>query len=398
MVNEKAYALGSKRSAIRELFEYAKKRGEEIGAENVYDFSLGNPSVPAPKVVSAEICRLVEEMPSVALHGYTSAQGDKIVRDTIARNLSARFGCPMDGDLIYMTCGAAASLTIALRALSVEEGDEFLVFAPYFPEYKVFVEGVGAKLTVLPAGEGLQPNIEALKKALNPRVRGIIVNSPNNPSGVVYTPEILAQVAEALQEASQAFGSPIYWISDEPYRELVYDKATKVTFAPSIYENTIVCYSYSKALSLPGERIGYIAVSPKCSEASAVYAAVCGAGRQLGYVCAPALFQRVVAACDGLTGDISVYQKNRDLLYDGLTKLGFTCVYPDGAFYLFVKSPEASAKAFCERAKGYELLLVAGDDFGADGYVRVAYCVDTARIERAMPAFEKLAKEYGLQG
>ena len=398
MVNEKAYALGSKRSAIRELFEYAKKRGEEIGAENVYDFSLGNPSVPAPKVVNAEICRLVEEMPSVALHGYTSAQGDKSVRDTIASNLSARFGCPMDGDLIYMTCGAAASLTIALRALSVEEGDEFLVFAPYFPEYKVFVEGVGAKLTVLPAGEGLQPNIEALKKALNPRVRGVIVNSPNNPSGVVYTPQILAQVAEALREASQAFGSPIYWISDEPYRELVYDKATKVTFAPSIYESTIVCYSYSKALSLPGERIGYIAVSPKCSEASAVYAAVCGAGRQLGYVCAPALFQRVVAACDGLTGDISVYQKNRDLLYDGLTKLGFTCVYPDGAFYLFVKSPEASAKAFCERAKGYELLLVAGDDFGADGYVRVAYCVDTARIERAMPAFEKLAKEYGLQG
>ena len=398
MVNERAYALGSKRSAIRELFEYAKKRGEEIGAENVYDFSLGNPSVPAPQEVNAEICRLANEMPSVLLHGYTSAQGDKGVRDTIARNLSARFGCPMDGDLLYMTCGAAASLTIALRALAVEEGDEFLVFTPYFPEYKVFVEGVGAKLTVLPVDENLQPNVQALKKALNPRVRGIVVNSPNNPSGVVYAPAILAQVATALREASEEFGAPIYWISDEPYRELVYDKATKVVFAPTIYENTLVCYSYSKALSLPGERIGYIAVSPKCEEAGAVYAAVCGAGRQLGYVCAPALFQRVVAACDGLTGDISVYRKNRDLLYDGLTKLGFSCVYPDGAFYLFVKSPEPSAKAFCEKAKGHELLLVAGDDFGVEGYVRIAYCVDTQRIESAMPAFAALAAEYGLQG
>ena len=396
MVNEKSYALGVKRSAIRELFEYAKKRGAEIGAENVFDFSLGNPSVPAPKEVNAEICRLVNEMPSVVLHGYTSAQGDKTVRDTIARNLSARFGCEMDGDLLYMTCGAAASLTIALRALTVEEGDEFLVFAPYFPEYKVFVEGVGAKLTVLTPDENLQPNVEALKQALNPRVRGMIVNSPNNPSGVVYDPEVLAEMAEVLKGASEQFGAPIYWISDEPYRELVYNADTKVTFAPSIYENTLVCYSYSKALSLPGERIGYIAVSPKCKEATAVYAAVCGAGRQLGYVCAPALFQRVVAACDGLTGDLSVYQKNRDLLYDGLTKLGFTCVYPDGAFYLFVKSPEPSSKAFCEKAKGHELLIVAGDDFGAEGYARIAYCVDTARIERAMPAFEKLAKEYGL--
>ena len=397
MVNERAYALGSKRSAIRELFEYAKKRGEEIGAENVFDFSLGNPSVPAPQEVNVEICRLVNETPSVALHGYTSAQGDKGVRDTIAKNLSARFGCEMDGDLLYMTCGAAASLTIALRALTVEEGDEFLVFAPYFPEYKVFVEGVGAKLTVLSPDENLQPDVQALKKALNPRVRGVIVNSPNNPSGVVYTPEILAQVAAALREASKQFGAPIYWISDEPYRELIYDKGAKVVFAPTIYEDALVCYSYSKALSLPGERIGYIAVSPKCKEAAAVYAAVCGAGRQLGYVCAPALFQRVAAACDGLTGDLSVYQKNRDLLYDGLTKLGFTCVYPDGAFYLFVKSPELSSVAFCEKAKKYELLIVAGDDFGAEGYVRVAYCVDTARIERAMPAFEKLAKEYGLK-
>ena len=396
MVNQKAYALGSKRSAIRELFEYAKKRGAEIGAENVYDFSIGNPSVPAPKQVNDEICRLTAEMPSVELHGYTSAQGDKGVRETIANNMKKRFGFEMDADLLYMTCGAAASLTVTLNALTVEEGDEFLVFAPFFPEYKVFAEGAGAKLTVLPADEKLQPDLEALKKALNPRVRGVLINSPNNPSGVVYTAEVLARMADILRAHSKE-NDIVYLISDEPYRELVYDKDTIVTFPMNVYENTIVCYSYSKALSLPGERIGYIAVSPKCEEASSVYAAVCGAGRMLGFVCAPALFQRVVAACDGLTGDLSVYQKNRDLLYNGLTKCGFDCIYPDGAFYLFMKTPEADANAFCEQAKKYELLLVPGDSFGAKGYVRIAYCVSTERIENALPAFEKLAAEYGLK-
>lgn len=395
MVNQNAYALGSKRSAIRELFEYAKKRGAEIGAENVFDFSIGNPSVPAPKQVNDEIVRLVRETPSVALHGYTSAQGDKAVRDTIAANIKKRFGFDMDGDLLYMTCGAAASLTVTLGALTVENGDEFLVFAPFFPEYRVFAEGAGAKLTVLPSDENLQPDLQALKNALNPRVRGLIINSPNNPSGVVYTPEILAGIAEILREHGTR-NDPVYLISDEPYRELVYDENTVVTFPMNVYENTVVCYSYSKALSLPGERIGYIAVSPKCPEAKAVYAAVCGAGRKLGFVCAPALFQHVAAACDGLTGDLSVYQKNRDLLYGGLTKLGFDCVYPDGAFYLFMKTPEPDANAFCKRAQKYELLLVSGDDFGAKGYVRIAYCVATERIERALPAFEKLAKEYGL--
>lgn len=396
MVNQKAYGLGSKRSAIRELFEYAKKRGAEIGAENVYDFSIGNPSVPAPKQVNDEICRLTAEMPSVELHGYTSAQGDKGVRETIANNMQKRFGFEMDADLLYMTCGAAASLTVTLNALTVEEGDEFLVFAPFFPEYKVFAEGAGAKLIVLPADEKLQPDLDALKKALNPRVRGVLINSPNNPSGVVYTAEVLKKMADILRAYSKE-NDIVYLISDEPYRELVYDKDTVVTFPMNVYENTIVCYSYSKALSLPGERIGYIAVSPKCDEAQNVYAAVCGAGRMLGFVCAPALFQRVVAACDGLTGDLSVYQKNRDLLYGGLTKFGFDCIYPDGAFYLFMKTPEADANAFCERAKKYELLLVPGDSFGAKGYVRIAYCVSTERIENALPAFEKLAEEYGLK-
>ena len=398
MVNKKAYELGSKRSAIRELFEYAKKRGAEIGVENVFDFSIGNPSVPAPQKVNDEIVRLTQEMPSVELHGYTSAQGDLQARRMIAENMQTRFGFSMDENLLYMTCGAAASLTVTMNALTVEAGDEFLVFAPFFPEYRVFAMGAGATLTVIPADENLQPDFEALKKALHARVRGVIINSPNNPSGVVYTKENMQKLAAVLRDASERFGAPVYLISDEPYRELVYDASTVVTFPMNVCENTIICYSYSKALSLPGERIGYIAVSPKCAEAKDVYAAVCGAGRMLGFVCAPALFQRVVAACDGLTGDLSVYRKNRDLLYSGLTKCGFECIYPDGAFYLFMKTPEADANAFCERAKKYELLLVPGDSFGAKGYVRIAYCVSTERIERALPAFEKLAKEYGLQG
>ncbi|MBQ8375186.1 MAG: pyridoxal phosphate-dependent aminotransferase [Clostridia bacterium] len=397
MVNQKAYELGSKRSVIREIFEYAKKRSEEIGAENVFDFSIGNPSVPAPAAVNETICRLVTQTPSVALHGYTSAQGDKTVRDTIAAKLQSRFGVEITGDLLYMICGAAASLTIALHALTVNEGDEFIVFAPFFTEYRVFVEGAGAKLIALPSNEALLPDFKALKSALNPRVRGVLINSPNNPSGVVYGQNTLEELAEILRAASKEYGQPIYLISDEPYRELIYDETTKVPFPMTVYDDTVVCYSYSKALSLPGERIGYIAVSPKAKEKSKLYAAVCGAGRKLGFVCAPALFQRVAAECDGLTGDLSVYKKNRDLLYGILTDCGFSCVYPDGAFYLFMKSPEADAYAFCERAKKYGLLFVPSDDFGCKGFVRIAYCVATERIESAKKRFEMLAKEYGLQ-
>ena len=396
MINEKMYELGSKRSTIREIFEYAKIRASEIGAENVFDFSIGNPSVPAPKQVNESICRIVNEMPSVLLHGYTSAQGDKQVRDEIAKNYSKRFGVALSGDDLYMTCGAAASLTITCKAL-VEGGDEIIVFAPFFPEYRVFVENTGAKLVVLPSNERtMLPDFNALKNALNPRVKGVIINSPNNPSGVVYDEKTIQTLCEILQESSDKFGAPIYLISDEPYRELVYDKTTIVPCVMRYYAHTIVCYSYSKSLSLPGERVGYIAVNPSMPENRAVYASVCGAGRALGFVCAPALFQRVVAECDGLTGDLETYKRNRDLLYNGLTKSGFTCIYPDGAFYLFVKAPEPDAKAFCERAKKYELLLVNGADFGYNGWVRVAYCVKTETIERALPLFEKLAKEYGL--
>ena len=396
MVNEKMYGLGSKRSSIREIFEYAKKRAGEIGAEKVFDFSIGNPSVPAPKELNESICRIVAEMPSVALHGYTSAQGDKAVRDRIAANSVKRFNVELSGDDLYMTCGAAASLTITFKALACD-GDEFVTFAPYFPEYGVFVSTSGAKLTVLASDpKTMQPDFDALEKALTPNVKGVLINSPNNPSGVVYGVETMQKLAALLKRKSEEYGAPIYLISDEPYRELIYDKETIVPCPMAYYDDAIVCYSYSKSLSMPGERIGYIAVNPKARDAKAVYAAVCGAGRALGYVCAPALFQRVAAECDGMTADLSVYKRNRDLLYNALTEYGFTCLYPDGAFYLFMKAAEEDSAAFCERAKKYELLFVNGRDFGAPGWVRIAYCVQTEQIERALPLFKELAKEYGL--
>ena len=396
MINEKMYGLGSRRSAIREIFEYAKRRASEIGRENVFDFSIGNPSVPAPACVDEAIGRILKETPSVELHGYTSAQGDKKCRDRIAANLNARFGADISGDDLYMTCGAAACLTVSIHALACP-GDEFIVFAPYFAEYKVFVEGAGAKFTAIPAEKDtFLPDLEALQKAMNRSVKGIIINSPNNPTGVVYGEETVRKLARFLQEKEKEYGHPVYLISDEPYRELVYDEETKVPYIPRYYPDTLLCYSYSKSLSLPGERIGYIAVNPRAADAKALYAAVCGAGRVLGFVCAPALFQRVAAECDGKTADLGVYRRNRDLLYRGLTDLGFSCTYPDGAFYLFVKSPEPDADAFCERARKYELLFVSGEDFGCPGYVRIAYCVPTECIGRALPRFASLAAEYGL--
>jgi aspartate aminotransferase len=355
MYNEKMYQLGSKRSSIREIFEYAKKRSGEIGAENVFDLSLGNPSVPAPKAVNEAIEKILKTTDPVKLHEYTSAQGDKGVRDKIAQNYAHRFGVELSGDDLYMTCGAAASLTITFQALTCTREDEFLVFAPYFPEYAVFVANAGAKLTVLPSDENMQPDFEALERALNPKVKGLLINSPNNPSGAVYSAETMQKLALILRKKATEFGAPIYLISDEPYRELVYDNKTVVPSPMAYYEDTIVCYSYSKSLSMPGERIGYIAVHPKATDAREIYASVCGAGRSLGFVCAPTLFQRVAAECDGLTADLSVYKRNRDLLYEGLTKCGFTCVYPDGAFYLFVKAAEQDGAAFCEKAKKYEL-------------------------------------------
>ena len=394
-MNQRMYALGSRRSVIREIFEFGKQRAQEVGKENVFDFSLGNPSVNPPRIVADTLAELVREEDQTALHGYTSAQGDLSVRRAIADHIRTAHGAEADPDFIYMTCGAAASLTITLSALC-NEGDEVITFAPYFTEYKVFTETAGASLVALDSDpDTFQIDFDLLDKAVCEKTAAVLVNSPNNPSGVVYGEETVKRLAKLLEEKSAQFGRTIYLITDEPYRELVYG-GVKVPYLTNYYPHTIVCYSYSKSLSLPGERIGYIFVNPAAKDAKVLYLAVCGAGRALGYVCAPSLFQKLIARCQGVTSDVSVYERNRDTLAGALRSYGFRCVQPDGAFYLFVKSPEPDAYAFCERAKKYNLLLVPGDDFGCKGYVRIAYCVSHEMIERSLPAFEKLAKEYSL--
>lgn len=392
MINQKMEQLGKVRSVIRELFEYGNKRKAEIGADKVFDFSLGNPSVPAPACVNDTIRELMETQSPLALHGYTSAQGDAGVRKAIADYLNKQHGTAFTADSIYMTVGAAASLTICLNAL-VCEGDEIIAFAPFFPEYRVFSEGAGASFKALPPTEDFQIDANCLANEISASTKAIIVNSPNNPSGVVLTEQTIKDICGVLKAKSAEYGHPIYLITDEPYRELVYDNVF-VPFVSNYYDNTLVCYSFSKSLSIPGERIGYIAVTPAMEGASDVYAAICGAGRALGYVCAPSIFQRVAARCLGETADVSVYKHNRDLIYNALTEYGYTCVKPDGAFYLFVKALEDDANAFCEKAKSKELLLVPADSFGCPGYVRISYCVSTQQIENSLPAFKALAEEY----
>lgn len=393
MYNKTMYELGSHRSVIRDLFEFGKKRAAEVGADKVYDFSLGNPNVPAPDGVKEAAERLLALPDNTVLHGYTSAQGDAEVRKAVADNINARFGAGVSPDLIYMTCGAAASLTITLNAL-YEDGDEFILLAPFFPEYSVFVKAAGGTPVVVPFDEKtFAPDLSALEKAVTPRTKGVIVNSPNNPSGTVYTRKTLDGIVSLLERKSAEYGRKIVLIADEPYRELVYDDI-EVPYLPNLYPDTVVCYSYSKSLSLPGERIGYIAISPRMTEKENVYAAVCGAGRALGYVCAPSMFQRVAAACVNERPDITAYRRNRDLIYSALTEMGYDCVHPDGAFYLFVRSPEPDANAFSERAKTFGLLIVPGDTFGAPGYVRISYCVGRDMIERSLPAFRDLINTY----
>ena len=393
-LNKKMLGLGSKRSIIREIFEYSKQRSAEIGADKVFDFSLGNPSVPAPREVNDTICELLNTESSVLLHGYSSAQGDAKVRAVIAKSITDRFGVEISPNLIYMTCGAAASLSISLKAIVECDTDEVIALAPFFTEYRVFVENAGANLVVsLPLAGSLQVDIADLESRITKNTKAIILNSPNNPSGVVYSEDTIKAVCELLKRKSEENGRAIYLIADEPYRELVYT-GVEVPYLMNYYDNTIVCYSYSKSLSLPGERIGYIAVCPKAEDAAELYLAVCGAGRSLGYVCAPSLFQQVIARCQGAKVDINIYRENRDILYDNLTAYGYECVKPDGAFYLFVKALEPDAYAFFERAKAHELLVVPCDDFGVSGYVRIAYCVDKARVVNSLPAFKKLAEEY----
>lgn len=394
IVNKEMYELGSKRSAIRELFEYGKKRAAVVGPENVYDFSLGNPTVSAPSCVNETICSLTKELDSISLHGYTSAQGDVETRQAIADFLNKTHKTNFRADNFYMSMGAAASLSLCFRALTTSPEDEFIAIAPFFPEYKVFVEAAGARLVVVPADtKDFQIRFDELEKLISPHTKGIIVNSPNNPSGAVYSEATIRRLAELLERKSKEYQTEIFLLADEPYREIVYD-GIEVPFITKYYRNTLVCYSYSKSLSLPGERIGYVLVPDEAASSKEVYAAVAGAGRALGYVCAPSMLQKVIARVQGETGDVDEYKANRDLLYEGLTRIGYHCFKPDGAFYLFVEALEEDADAFCEKAKEEDLLIVSGNGFFCPGWVRISYCVDHDMIQRSFGAFERLYKKY----
>ena len=389
MINQTCYALGSNRSCIRELFEYGRQRAAIVGPENVFDYSLGNPSIPAPPQLEQAIREILTDTDSLAIHGYTSAVGDLAARQAIADDLNERYAAGVRAEDLFIGCGAAPELVAVFRALAVP-GAEILAVAPYFPEYKPFVECAGATLKVVPPDvPGFQIRLEAVEEMLTPNTVAIILNSPNNPAGTVYTRQTLEALAALLTRKSGEYGHPIYIVADEPYRELVYG-GVEVPFIPTIYPNTVVCYSYSKSLSLPGERIGYVYVPQQATDHDALYAAVAGAARAAGHVCAPSLWQKVIARCAKLRPDLESYDRNRRALYDGLTALGYEVAKPDGAFYLFVKAPGGDANAFSERAKQKDLLVVPGDGFGCPGYFRVCYCVSHDMIVKSLPVFGEL--------
>ena len=392
MINDKMYELGTKKSTIRTIFEFGRKRAAEVGENNIYDFSLGNPNVPTPQFIKDAIVDILNTMEPTAVHGYTVAPGNPQVRETLAKNINERFGTNFTGKNLFITAGAAAAITISFKALC-ETHDEFITFAPYFPEYKCFVESVGGKLIVVPAQiPDFQINFDEFEKAINFHTKAVIINSPNNPSGAVYSEETITILSDILRKKSEEFNHPIFIISDEPYREIAYN--IDVPYVPKYYSNTLVCYSYSKSFSLPGERIGYIVVPDEVADFGKIYGSIAGAARVLTHVNAPSLWQLVIAKCAGKPSDISIYRKNAELLYNGLIDAGFTCNKPQGAFYLFPKCLEDDDYTFCERAKKYDLLLVPGKDFGCPGYFRAAYCIKTETIERSLPLFKKLAAEY----
>lgn len=393
MVNEKMQALGDEPSAIRELFAYGLARKAKIGEDAVFDYSLGNPSVPPPEKLTNTLKGLLEMSP-VELHSYSPSAGVPSVREAIAKNISNRFGISASASHVYMTAGASASVSISVGAIA-SPGSEIIVPTPYFPEYKVWVENAGCKIVEVPVEmPSFQLDVKAIANAVTRKTAAVIINSPNNPVGTVYTCANLEALAVALRAKEQEVGHAIYIISDEPYRELTY--GAKVPYVPCIYARTLVCYSYSKALSLPGERIGYIYVSDlmEGAEADKIFAAVCGAGRALGYTCAPVLFQRAVAECANEPANVAAYAKNREILTSALDRLGYEYVAPDGAFYLWVRALEADANAFSERAKGFELLIVPSNSFGCEGWVRLCYSIPTKTIEASIGAFEKLKASY----
>lgn len=392
MINESMYAYGAASSKIREIFAYACERKARIGAENVFDFSLGNPSIPAPEAVRASIERSLAEFAPEELHGYTPAPGLPEVRAAVVGSINRRFGTTYDASRVFMTVGAAASISCTLHALT-SPGDEVIVISPYFPEYKVWIETCGCACVEAPAKPyTFRLSVGSVMKAITPRTAAIIVNSPNNPTGAVYAREVLERLANCLDEVNRTREQPIFIISDEPYRELTY--GAEVPWLPEIYPHTVVCYSYSKSLSLPGERVGWVLVPDSCYEGDRAMAAVAGSARALGFVCAPALFQRVVADCVDEPCNIEAYDRNRRTLMYGLGEMGYSLVEPQGAFYLWVKALEPDAEAFCERARRFELLPVPSDSFGVPGWVRVGYCVDHATIERSLPAWQALMDSY----
>ncbi len=393
MVNQKMFELGTRKSTIREIFEYGRRLAAAEGEDKVFDFSLGNPNVPAPEHIREAAVDILQTMEPSAVHGYTIAPGAPAARMAVAKSINDRFGMEITEKNLFMTAGAAAACTICFKAL-FEEGDEYLTFAPFFPEYRCFVESVGGKLVVVPAKtDDFQIDFEAMEKCFTPHTKAVIVNSPNNPSGAVYSEDTIKKLAEVLRSKEKEYGHPIFLIADEPYREIAYE-GYEVPYIPRYYDNTLVCYSYSKSFSLPGERIGYIMVPDTVADFQQVYGAIAGAARVLTHVNAPSLWQLVIARCASRPADISAYRENGQLLYEGLIEAGFECVKPQGAFYLFPKALEEDDYAFCERARKYGLLLVPGKDFGCPGYFRVAYCIKTDTIRRSLPLFKKLADEY----
>lgn len=388
MLNQTAYSLGANRSCIRDLFEYGRARAAVVGEENVFDYSLGNPSIPSPAAVDEAVRRILLDTPTLQVHGYTSAVGDFSTRQAIADDLNRRYDAGCRAENFFLGCGAAPELVAVFTALAVPEG-ELLAVAPYFPEYKPFAQAAGLNFRVVPPDvPEFQIKLDAVEAMLTPHTQAVLINTPNNPSGVVYTRKTLEALGALLTQKSREYGHPIYLISDEPYRELAY--GVEVPFVPLIYPNTVVCYSYSKSLSLPGERIGYIYVPDSAADSRALYAAVAGAARSAGHVCAPSLWQKVIARCAGLRPDLQAYDRNRKALYEGLTAMGYEMAKPDGAFYLFIKAPGGDANAFSEKAKERDLLLVPGDGFGCPGYFRICYCVSYDMIQRSLPVFRAL--------
>ena len=391
MFNQTAYDMGNNRCAIRDLAEYGAARAQIIGKENVYDFTIGNPSLPAPPEITAAVRDILDHMDSLTAHSYTSAPGDLAARTAIAEDLNRRYGTAITPGELFLGCGASPELCAVFRALAVP-GAELITIAPYFSEYEPFAESAGCSLKIVPPDiPDFQIRLEAVEAAMTSNTAAVIINSPNNPSGVVYTRQTLTQLGELLTRKAAEYGHPIYIVADEPYRELAYD-GVEVPFIPTIYTNTIVCYSYSKSLSLPGERIGYIYVPKEATDGEALYTAVAGAARSYGHICAPSLWQYVIARCAHLRPDLTQYDRNRKALYEGLREAGYEVAKPDGAFYMFVKVPGGDANAFSQKAMEKDLLVVPGDSFGCPGYVRMCYCVKYQTIVDSLPLLRQLAK------